>query len=159
MTYLPFNNMDQYSEVLTLKATYFGFTSLSTIGLGDFHPRNDSERIFATVTLMFGVGVFSIIMGEYINMLSEYSKFFGDFKDEARLCQFFSALKSFNNKRELNAKLQEEIYTYFYYYWEHNRNMAFKSDEDVEILEQMPQKVRNKIFAEFCYLNFLKVFA
>ena len=34
---------------------YFAFTTLSTIGLGDYHPKSDSERLFGSFLLLFGV--------------------------------------------------------------------------------------------------------
>ena len=46
--------------------TYFSFTSLSTVGFGDFHPRSNAERIFCAFILLFGVAIFSYIMGIFI---------------------------------------------------------------------------------------------
>ena len=45
---------------------YFSFTSLTTVGFGDFHPKSNFERIFIAFGLMFGVAIFSYIMGEFI---------------------------------------------------------------------------------------------
>ena len=44
-------------------AVYFTFTTLSTVGFGDYHPRSDIERIVGAVILFFGVAIFSIFMG------------------------------------------------------------------------------------------------
>ena len=41
--------------------TYFGVTTLATVGFGDFYPRTDIERIFCTVLMVIGVAVFSSI--------------------------------------------------------------------------------------------------
>ena len=43
-------------------AMYYSFTSLSTVGFGDFHPQDNSERIFCIFILLFGVAIFSVIM-------------------------------------------------------------------------------------------------
>tara|TARA_B110001450_G_C17380459_1_gene383465 strand:- start:452 stop:586 length:135 start_codon:yes stop_codon:yes gene_type:complete len=42
---------------------YFTFTSLSTVGFGDLNPRSNSERILTAVILLFGVAIFSYILG------------------------------------------------------------------------------------------------
>ena len=42
---------------------YYSFTSLSTVGFGDFHPRSDFERLVCAAMLTFGVAIFSILMG------------------------------------------------------------------------------------------------
>jgi len=43
-------------------AVYFAFTSLSTVGFGDFHPRSDVERLVGAAMLTFGVAIFSMVM-------------------------------------------------------------------------------------------------
>lgn len=42
---------------------YFAFTTLSTVGFGDFNPKHEAERILTTFILLVGVAVFSYIMG------------------------------------------------------------------------------------------------
>jgi len=42
---------------------YFSFTSLTTVGFGDFNPRSNVERLFISFGLLFGVAIFSYIMG------------------------------------------------------------------------------------------------
>ena len=39
------------------------FTSLSTVGFGDYHPRSDLERLLCSAILIFGVSIFSYVMG------------------------------------------------------------------------------------------------
>ena len=41
---------------------YFTFTSLSTVGFGDYYPITDFERIFCSFLLLFGVATFSYTM-------------------------------------------------------------------------------------------------
>ena len=38
------------------------FTTLSTVGLGDYHPTNDKERVFGALILLFGVLTTSVVM-------------------------------------------------------------------------------------------------
>jgi magnesium-transporting ATPase (P-type) len=51
--------------------TYFAFTSLATVGLGDFVPRSDLERISITVGLFSGVILFSIVMDCFNRILAQ----------------------------------------------------------------------------------------
>ncbi len=41
--------------------TYFAFTTLATVGFGDYSPRSDSERVFGALFLLFGVATFTVI--------------------------------------------------------------------------------------------------
>ena len=45
--------------------TYFAFTTLSTVGFGDLHPKSDLERVFCVVILVMGVSIFSIFLGDF----------------------------------------------------------------------------------------------
>ena len=48
---------------------YFSFTTLTTVGFGDFHPRSSVERIFITFQMMIGVCIFSYFLGDFINII------------------------------------------------------------------------------------------
>ena len=54
---------------------YFAFTTLSTIGFGDFHPRGDFERIVIVIVFLFGVAIFSYVMGNFLEILRKYKEF------------------------------------------------------------------------------------
>lgn len=48
-------------ENLTI-VVYFMFTTLSTVGFGDFNPKSEIERAIMTFILLIGVATFSYIM-------------------------------------------------------------------------------------------------
>lgn len=48
-------------ENLTI-VVYFMFTTLSTVGFGDFNPKSEIERVLMTFILLIGVACFSWIM-------------------------------------------------------------------------------------------------
>jgi len=48
---------------------YFAFTSLSTVGLGDYHPRSSIERGVGAFVLLFGVALTSYVMDSLSQML------------------------------------------------------------------------------------------
>jgi len=65
-----------YDKAIIL--TYFSFTSLSTVGFGDFNPRSDFERVICAFILLFGVAIFSYIMGNFIEILDEFKNLNAD---------------------------------------------------------------------------------
>ena len=78
--------------------TYWAFTTLSTIGLGDYHPVSDYERICASFVLLFGVALFSFIMGELLAMIDKFNALYhNDFNEEDSLDKFFILLRYFNH--------------------------------------------------------------
>lgn len=50
---------------------YYSFTSLTTVGFGDYSPRSEFERILCSAILLFGVAIFSYIMGNFIEILEK----------------------------------------------------------------------------------------
>jgi len=81
---------------------YYAFTSLSTVGFGDLHPRSDVERIFCSFMLMFGVAIFSYIMGIFIEVLEKSKASAADLDDLEMLSKFFGLMKHFNKGKPLD---------------------------------------------------------
>ena len=80
----------EYSQVKQmLIPMYYAFTSLSTVGFGDFHPQNNGERILCSIILLFGVMIFSYVMGVFIEMISKFETFNTDLAAEDELSKFF----------------------------------------------------------------------
>lgn len=53
---------------------YFAFTSLSTVGFGDYHPKGDEERFICAFILLFGVAIFSYFMGILFEIIDSSRK-------------------------------------------------------------------------------------
>ena len=72
-TFIHYNGLqDKTMAENTIIVTYFAFTSLSTVGFGDYHPRSNIERVVCAFILLFGVAIFSYIMGNFITILDQY---------------------------------------------------------------------------------------
>jgi hypothetical protein len=56
-------------------AVYFAITSLATIGFGDYCPRSNLERCLGAIMLLFGVSIFSLCMGKFLEMLHQIKEF------------------------------------------------------------------------------------
>jgi len=86
----------------TILMNYYAFTSLSTVGFGDLHPRSKVERIFCSFMLMFGVAIFSYIMGIFIEVLEKSKASAAPLDDLEMLSKFFGLMKHFNKGKPLN---------------------------------------------------------
>ena len=60
MVYFDLTEKKPSENLLTL--TYFMMTSLTTVGLGDFTPRSNSERSIGALMLLFSMTITSQIM-------------------------------------------------------------------------------------------------
>ena len=58
---------------MLVKVWYYGLTTLTTIGYGDFSPVSPSEKIIIAFVLMFAVAIFSILMASFMEILNQFS--------------------------------------------------------------------------------------
>ena len=56
-------NTKSYQEELLI-IFYYISTTLSTVGLGDFHPKSDNERVLISIYMLFGYLIFSYLISE-----------------------------------------------------------------------------------------------
>jgi hypothetical protein len=101
---------------------YFAFTTLSTVGFGDYYPVSKFEHLIGSVLLLAGVATFSYIMGIFTQIIKKFLRLDEDFDDSEKLESFFSLLKSFNAGREINFKLKKQIMEFLETKWKNDRN-------------------------------------
>ena len=109
-------------------AIYFAFTSLSTVGFGDFNPKSNIERFICAFILLFGVAIFSYVMGNFIEILDQFKEFHKELEDGDNLAKFMGTLQQFNNEKPINFELKQQIEDYFDFKWQNDKLLAFKED-------------------------------
>ena len=85
-----------------LKVFYFAFTSLTTVGFGDYHPISTIERAFCGFMLFMGVLIFSYIMNEYTSLLDQYNASQQEYDEGDQLKLFFVVMKHFNENEGID---------------------------------------------------------
>ena len=68
---LDYGLADMQKEDVMVTLSYFMFTTLSTVGLGDYHPVNNMERIIGAIILIFGVSITSYVMDNFNFMIQQ----------------------------------------------------------------------------------------
>ena len=121
---------------------YFAFTTLATIGYGDYRAVNDTERIVGSFIILFGVAVFSFIMGNFIEILMQYKTVTAENEDSENLNKWFGLLAKFNKGRPLPKDMTRKIEAYFDYFWAKDKNYAVKSEEDLRFMSELPKPIR-----------------
>ena len=64
-----------------IKLNYFSFTTLSTVGFGDFDPKSNSERLYMCPGMLLGVAIFSSILGKFIEMFDKIKESNKEFEE------------------------------------------------------------------------------
>ena len=88
---------DKSSFEQVIIATYFALTSLSTVGLGDFYPISDTERLLGSFILLGGVLMMSYVLSSLRFMIQNIDKLNGEFEEKNELENFFTMLEMFNH--------------------------------------------------------------
>lgn len=70
INHFDLNDLDEFYQ-LTISC-YYALTTLSTVGYGDFYPVSNIERVVAVIIMLLGVAFFSYIMGNFIEIISNY---------------------------------------------------------------------------------------
>ena len=111
-------------------------TTLSTVGFGDYYPVSDEERIVCSFVLLFGVMLFSIFMGQLIDMIYKLDNLDDDFNQDDELEKFFLMFRDqFNYGKPLNRKIEMDITNHFNFMWKNNRNNFLLADSALVIFK------------------------
>lgn len=86
--------------------TYFAFTTLSTVGFGDYYPSSEVERAVGAFLLLFGVAIFSLFMGVFIEMIEKYKTVNAELEAGDELARFFGLMKHFNGDVDIRLDLK-----------------------------------------------------
>ena len=125
-----------------ISVVYFSFTTLATVGYGDYHPVSNPELLVGGVYILFGVTVFSFIMGNFIEMLVEFKTVTAENEDSQDLYKWLNVLARFNNGRQLPKDMVQNIEDYFNYYWKNDKNYACLTESGERFLSEIPKYIR-----------------
>lgn len=137
-----------------IKVWYYGITTLSTIGYGDFLPKSVSEKIIIAFVMMFGVSVFSYIMGNFIEILMGYRQLENN-GDHRNLTKWVALLTKYNDNMPLPKNLITQIEDFFDYYWYNNPLAAFVTESDIRFISELPESTVAQIYIDYLFKDFL----
>jgi len=141
-TFINFNQMDEMDDIHKLIVScYFALTTLSTVGYGDYYPVSNIERIIAVLIMLGGVAFFSYIMGNFIEIISNYEKKMGVVDKSGDLHNWLILLTRFTNNQPLPKLLTAQIESNFSYFWAQDRLACLNTDD--QYLEALPRKLKN----------------
>lgn len=83
-------------DMQVIKACYFAINTLSTVGYGDFSCANFVEMSIAIPIMLTGVAFFSFIMGNFVDIISNYDKKMGVIDKSVELHEWMQELQRIN---------------------------------------------------------------
>ena len=138
---------------------YYAFTTLSTVGFGDYHPKNDYERLLTSIILISGVSTFSYITGNFLEVVDNYKMVTAENEDADNLSRFFGLMKKYNNNRSLKKEQIQMIEEYFEYYWANDTNQFLSLESDQRFFDELPYHIKNEIYKNYLFKPFVRRFS
>ena len=109
---------------------YYAFTTLSTVGFGDFYPISNVERAYGSILLFAGTILFSYIMQIQTEIIKKYVALDEEFEESDQLDKFFAYLQYFNNGAEVKRGFKLQVTEFFNNKWSNDKNNITESEED-----------------------------
>lgn len=121
--------------VLTyVKALYWAFTTLSTVGYGDISAKTPPQMLYACGVQVVGVGVFGYIVSNVASLLAR--------SDAAREHHMdnLDKIDTFIRLHQIPDELRSHIRAYYHYVWIHK-----KGYQDKSILSDLPAQLKSEL--------------
>lgn len=122
------------NQTVYTTALYWTVQTLSTVGYGDITPSTNAQRFFAVCVMLFGVGVYSYVIGNVASLLANI--------DPAKThhIENLERLTAFMAYRELPHQLQQRIRNYYNYLWE--KRLGY---DESAVLSTLPPGLRTEV--------------
>ena len=127
--------LEQYVTCL-----YWAFTTICTVGYGDYHPVTTNERIAVILCMLISSGMFSYIIGDIGRLVRNFNFLSAQFKEK------MVYVRQFLQQKEIPASLQMQVERYLEYNWELKK---LYNIEEQEVLDQLNDNLRDKITVYF----------
>lgn len=109
----------QYERKM-LESWYFAATTLCTVGYGDLVATTTAERAFVIAMILVGVGVFTILIGQYNALINEMNTWTRHSENVQELDQWLMKCEALTNKR-ISALLKSKIVHFYEHFWKRDR--------------------------------------
>jgi len=118
-----------------IKAVYWSFTTLTTVGYGDISAKTNAQMLFACGVQLVGVCAFGYILSNIIGLINR--------ADAAREHHMdnLERVDTYTRSHRISPELRGKIRAYFHYLWITN-----KGYQDRSLLESLPRQLQSEIF-------------
>ena len=170
--YNPEYNFYDYFQINTLavnnqfiRTWYFIFSTIATVGYGDYYATNVYEMGFDIIILLSATTWFAFVMGKAVGIINQLNRASGTQDKKGQLNIWLSKIEV--KAKNLPIELKKRINDFFYHYWKYDRlgSMANLADEmngnlkfiPHPLLKALPMDLRKNLY-DYLFCDFFHYF-
>ena len=149
-TWLKTHNLVQQEwYVQYIYSFYWSVVTMMTVGYGDIVPQNCLEVVYATITIIFGCGVYGYYLNTVGILLQDIHKEQNKFNSNLRV------INRFMDRKFIDNELQMRVREYLRFIW--NEEKTQNDEEEVKIINSLNNHLKEELLLK-AYGNILKQF-
>lgn len=125
----PDDKFDQY-----IASIYWAFTTMTTVGYGDIHPRSDRERVYAIVAMIFGATMFGYIIGSIAALAGQERGI------EALTKKRLSLVRVFCEEQRVSENKVREVMKHYQFFYKERSPF-----NETALMMDLPNWIRKKV--------------
>ena len=127
-------DLDSDRVAAYIKAVYWAFSTLTTVGYGDIVARSSAQMLYACVIQLAGVGFFGFIVSNVASLLAR--------SDAAREHHMdnLDRIETFMKLHKIPSELRVHTREYFHYMWANKKGYS-----DSSLIEGLPAKIQSEL--------------
>ncbi len=120
-----------------VRAIYWAFTTLTTVGYGDISAKTIPQMLFTCGVQVLGVGVFGYILSNVASVLSRSDA------DREHHMDNLDRIETYMRLHKIPPNLSGKVREYYHYLWE-----TKKGYQDHKLIEDLPIKIQSELFLQ-----------
>lgn len=125
--------VDYKDHEIYIASIYWAITTLTSVGYGDIHPYNSSEKIFTCFVVILGIFVYSYMVGSLTNLVSNLDS------RKSKLRKKIEILQNVTDEYKVGDTLYKKLANAIEYEHTHSRK------EVDELIDSLPSKLKSQL--------------
>eukprot|EP00347_Sterkiella_histriomuscorum_P023172 403335679 len=129
--------IDDPAESQYLFSLYWATQTVITVGYGDIPAVTPGEMLISLVWMIFGVGFYSFIIGNFSSIIS------GNIQIQATILLKIKSLADLSKKAQIPVDLLKKIKKFI----ENNYEAIYNQEDEVQLIKMLPPSLRDEVLS------------